>query len=107
MSELLDKQVNAQKKKNFRGSCKLPQAHEKVCDENETNRQETSLCSTIQKPALCCKLNLLIYCHSMAKQQLSLIDTPNNQSPMETKIVDISQPPSRVNPSHEKTSSSA
>ena len=28
MSELLDKQVNAQKEKNFRGSHKLPQAHE-------------------------------------------------------------------------------
>ena len=36
MSELLDKQVNAQKEKIFRGSCKLPQAHEKVCDENES-----------------------------------------------------------------------
>ena len=36
MSELLDKQVNAQKEKNFRGSRKLPQAHEKVCDENES-----------------------------------------------------------------------
>ena len=23
--------------KYFRGSCKLPQAHEKVCDENETD----------------------------------------------------------------------
>ena len=40
MSELLDKQVHAQKEKNFRGSRKLPQAHEKVCDENETNKQE-------------------------------------------------------------------
>ena len=39
MSKLLDKQVNAQKKKNFRGSRKLPQAHEKVCDENERNKQ--------------------------------------------------------------------
>ena len=32
MSELFDIQVNAQKeslKENFRGSCKLPQAHEK------------------------------------------------------------------------------
>ena len=29
MSELLDKQVNAQKEKIFRGSRKLPQAHEK------------------------------------------------------------------------------
>ena len=35
MSELLDKQGNAQKEKNFWGSRKLPQAHEKVCDENE------------------------------------------------------------------------
>ena len=32
MSELLDKQVNAQKEKIFPGSRKLPQAHEKVCD---------------------------------------------------------------------------
>ena len=43
MSELFDKEVNAQKeslKKNFRGSRKLPYAHEKVCDENETNKQE-------------------------------------------------------------------
>ena len=39
MSELFKKEANAQKenlKKYFRGSCKLPQAHEKVCDENET-----------------------------------------------------------------------
>ena len=36
----MDKQVNAQKEKNFQGSCKLPQAHEKVCDENETKKQE-------------------------------------------------------------------
>ena len=40
MSELLDKQVNAQKEKNFQGSYKLPQAHEKVCDENETNKKK-------------------------------------------------------------------
>ena len=40
MSELLDKLVHAQKEKNFQGSCKLPQAHEKVCDENETKKQE-------------------------------------------------------------------
>ena len=42
MSELFDKEVNAQKeslKKYFRGSRKLPQAHEKVCDENETKKQ--------------------------------------------------------------------
>ena len=39
MSELLDKQVNAQKEKIFRGSRKLPQAHEKVCDENERRKK--------------------------------------------------------------------
>ena len=32
MSELLDKQVNAQKEKIFWGSHRLPQAHEKVYD---------------------------------------------------------------------------
>ena len=38
LSELLHKQVNAQKEfeKNFRGLHKIPQAHEKVCDENES-----------------------------------------------------------------------
>ena len=42
MSELFDKEVNTQKeslKKYYRGSRKLPQAHEKVCDENETKKQ--------------------------------------------------------------------
>ena len=39
MSELLDKQVNAQKEKIFWGSHKLPQAHEKVCDENERRKK--------------------------------------------------------------------
>ena len=39
MSELFDIQVNAQKEKSIRGSCKLPQAHEKVCDENERKKQ--------------------------------------------------------------------
>ena len=42
MSELFDKEMNAQKeslKKNFWGSCKLPHAHEKGCDENERNKQ--------------------------------------------------------------------
>ena len=42
MSELFDKEVNAQKeslKKNLRSSRKLPHAHEKVCDENERNKQ--------------------------------------------------------------------
>ena len=40
MSELFDIQVNAQRKKNFQGSRKLPQAHEKVGDENERNKEE-------------------------------------------------------------------
>ena len=40
MSELLGKQVHAQKEKNFQGLRKLPQAHEKVCDENERKKQE-------------------------------------------------------------------
>ena len=49
MSELVDKQVNVQKEslKNFRGSrktsgvhTKLPQAHEKLCDENEKQRKK-------------------------------------------------------------------
>ena len=41
MSELLDKQVNAQKEKNFWGSRKLLQAHEKVCDEmKQTNKKK-------------------------------------------------------------------
>ena len=35
MGEVLN-QVNAQKEKNFRGSRKLLQAHEKVCNENES-----------------------------------------------------------------------
>ena len=39
MNELFDIQVNAQKEKGIRGSRKLPQAHEKVCDENERNKQ--------------------------------------------------------------------
>ena len=43
MSELLDKQVNAQKenlKNTSRGSHELPQAHKKVCDENESRNKE-------------------------------------------------------------------
>ena len=42
MSEIFNKKVNAQKeslKKYFRGSRKLPHAHEKVCDENERNKE--------------------------------------------------------------------
>ena len=40
--KFIDKEVNAQKEslKNFRGSRKLPaQGHEKVCDENERNKE--------------------------------------------------------------------
>ena len=51
MSELFDKEVNAQKensKKYFRSSRNLPQAHEKVCDENETKKQrKTYTCKNI------------------------------------------------------------
>ena len=46
ISELLHKQVNAQKeslKNNFRGSHKLPQAHEKVCDEMKVELEEFEL----------------------------------------------------------------
>ena len=39
MSDLFDIQVNAQKEKSIQGSRKLPQAHEKVCNENERNKQ--------------------------------------------------------------------
>ena len=52
MSELLNKQVNAQKEKIFWGSRKLPQAHkkcapaspQKVCDENERRRKKRHAC---------------------------------------------------------------
>ena len=43
MSELVDKQVNVQKeslKKTSGVHAKLPQAHEKVCDENERNKEK-------------------------------------------------------------------
>ena len=43
MSELVDKQVNVQKeslKKTSGVHAKLPQAHEKVCDENETKKKK-------------------------------------------------------------------
>ena len=42
MSELVDKQVNVQKeslKKTSGVHAKLPQAHEKVCNENERNKE--------------------------------------------------------------------
>ena len=43
MSELVDKQVNVQKESLQKTSgvhAKLPQAHEKVCDENEKRNKE-------------------------------------------------------------------
>ena len=43
MSELVDKQVNVQKeslKKTSGIYTKLPQAHEKVCDKNERNKEK-------------------------------------------------------------------
>ena len=43
MSELVDKQVNVQKESLKKASgvhAKLPQAHEKVCDENERNKEK-------------------------------------------------------------------
>ena len=43
MGELVDKQVNVQKeslKKPSGVHAKLPQAHEKVCDENERNKEK-------------------------------------------------------------------
>ena len=41
LDELFDKEVNAQKslKKILQGSSKLPQAHKKVCDENERKKK--------------------------------------------------------------------
>ena len=39
MIELFDKEVNAQKENSNKTSCKLPQAHKKVCDENERKKQ--------------------------------------------------------------------
>ena len=45
MSELLDKQVNVQKeslKKYFQGSHKFQQSYEKVCDENERNKEKNN-----------------------------------------------------------------
>ena len=50
MSELFDKQINVQKEslsKNFQGSCKLPQAHKKVCDENESRLKINDMCLKI------------------------------------------------------------
>ena len=47
MSELVDKQVNVQKeslKKTSGVHAKLPQAHEKVCNENERNKEKNDGC---------------------------------------------------------------
>ena len=39
MSEIFDKEVNAQKE-SLKKTSGVPQAHEKVCNENETKKQE-------------------------------------------------------------------
>ena len=52
MSELSNKQVNAQKEsliKNFRGSHRLPQAHEKVCNENERRKKIMGTCNIFDR----------------------------------------------------------
>ena len=45
MSELLDKQVNAQKEKNFWG---FTQAHEKVCDEMKQRKKQCARKNVIE-----------------------------------------------------------
>ena len=40
MSELFDKQVNAQKE-SFKNISGFQQSHKKVCDENETKKEKT------------------------------------------------------------------
>ena len=39
--------MNAQKQKSFRGSHKLPQAHEKACDENRTKKKKQYTCKIL------------------------------------------------------------
>ena len=41
MSELLSECIKREFEKYFQGSCKLPQAHKKVCNENEGRKKET------------------------------------------------------------------
>ena len=48
MSELLDKQVNAQKEKNFWGSRKLLQAHKKVCNEMKQRKKRCTRKNVIE-----------------------------------------------------------
>ena len=48
MSESFDKQVNAQKEKNFQGSHKFPQAHEKCAMKMKQTRKKRHTC--IGKP---------------------------------------------------------
>ena len=46
MSELFDKQVNVQKeslKKNFQGSCKLPQAHKKCVMKTKQRKNDAGI----------------------------------------------------------------
>ena len=42
MSKLLNKQVNVQNESLFWESRKLPQAHKKVCNENERRKKKTT-----------------------------------------------------------------
>ena len=68
MSELVDKQVNVQKEslKKLPGfTQKLPQAHEKVCDENETKKQRKQVDELPSKnQALCafCVTCIVLLC---------------------------------------------
>ena len=48
MRELFNKQVNAQKDKGFQDSRKLPQAHQKICNENESRiRKKRHVCKNV------------------------------------------------------------
>ena len=46
MSELFDKQVNAQKEKLL-GFTQAPASPQKVCDENERNKQNNHACKNV------------------------------------------------------------
>ena len=88
--------------------CKTLHWYCEPCD-NTANIQHHSdqLLTTIERSITSCLEKVSDNLITLAKQQLSLVGTPNNQSPMETETIDISQPPSRVNSSpHKKTSHS-
>ena len=74
MSELLDKQVDAQKeslKKYFQSSCKLPQAHEKVCDENETKKNNVHVKMLLMEEG---DYRERVYTHAMDINELQVDD---------------------------------